>query len=64
MYLLAYCKYINTLDPLIYELNSFARAGRNSSWSLVKTIFPIRNHGNTHNAFRTSQSTLYLIVLS
>jgi hypothetical protein len=45
---------------LTYELNSFARAGRNSSWSYVKTIFPIRNNGNTHNAFRTSQNTPYV----
>jgi hypothetical protein len=25
--------------PLTYELNSFARAGRNSSWSQVKTLY-------------------------
>jgi hypothetical protein len=35
---------------LTYELNSFPRADHNSSWSLVKTIFPI-NNGNTYNAF-------------
>jgi hypothetical protein len=46
--------------PLTYELNSFTRAGRNSSWSWVKTIFPIRNNGNTYNAIRNSQSTPYL----
>jgi hypothetical protein len=45
--------------PLTYEL-SFPRAGRNSSWSLVKTIFPIRNNGNTHNAFRNSGCTMDL----
>ena len=45
----------NYSGPLTYELNSFPRAGRNSSWSQVKTIFPIRNNGNTYNAFRNSQ---------
>lgn len=30
--------------PLTYELNSFWRAGYNSSWLQVETIFPIRNN--------------------
>jgi hypothetical protein len=45
---------------LTYELNSFQMAGRNSSWSKSKTIFPIRNNVTTYNAFRNSQSTPYL----
>jgi hypothetical protein len=52
--------YFKYNGPLTFELNSFPRAGRNSSWSYVKTIFSIRNNENTHNAFRNSQSTPYL----